>query len=540
METGLNGIISEIKTHMIKLKTLGIISLFVIYYVLHVTYVHADTVIDNGINYLKSKQDSTGKITTGFSAPSQWATIAFTANGVDVSSIKNGSISLKDFLLTDVPSEPSAATDWETRVLAIVAIGENPTNFGGTNYIQKLEGFYKDNQIGDTCSLNDDIFGLLALIASGSISTSQIKQDTLNFLITKQDPADGGFGFSAPGCAWYSTSADITAAALQTLQGAKDNGLTHAGLDEAITKAKAYLLANQNSDGGFGYYGTSDTDTTGWVVMAFNVLGMKDSEQVVKARNWLISQQSPTDGGFMAFDYSLNTSVSNASTTAQALIGLTGNTWLLKVFNQPTTTITPTQSPIATIPPTGASSTPTSSPSQSSSCSDTNPGIPVITDAIISDKNSVILKWAKAPNTVNHYLLAYGTSENSLPFGDSNIGGKDINSFEINKLTDGTTYYFKLKAVNGCALGDFSNTAIVTLGASDTDVKKSSKPVAQTPEILGAAVKDEISVTPTPPHVSHTQSIKQTRQPINKGLMSFSLLSFFGAIGYWYFKLKVS
>src|SRR3989344_4145306 len=192
-------------------------------------YIHADSVTDNALNFLKSKQDSSGKITTGFSAPSQWSTIAFAINGIDVATVKSSEKSLRDFLLTDIPSEPSSATDFENRILAIVAQGDDPTNFGGMNYVQKLESFYNNGQIGDTCSLNDDIFGLLSLIASGNTSTLQVKQDTLDFLISKQD-LDGGFSFSAPGCSWYSTSADITGAAIQALQAAKDIGLTNVGL----------------------------------------------------------------------------------------------------------------------------------------------------------------------------------------------------------------------------------------------------------------------------------------------------------------------
>src|SRR6185369_11034838 len=122
----------------------------------------------------KTKQDVSGRITTGFSAPSQWSAIAFTINGVDVTTVKNPDVSLLDFLRTDVPASGSAATDWETRLLAIVAIGKNPTSFGGTNFVSNLESFYNSNQLGDTCSLNDDVFGLLALIAAGPASTDQI------------------------------------------------------------------------------------------------------------------------------------------------------------------------------------------------------------------------------------------------------------------------------------------------------------------------------------------------------------------------------
>lgn len=289
-----------------------------------------DTAITNGLEYLKSKQDDSGKITGGFSAPSQWSAIAFSANGVDVSIVKKSTNSLKDFLQLDIPSN-NTATDWETRILANVAINENPFSINGTNYVAHLESFYNSGQIGDTCSLNDDIFGLLALIAGNSTST-QIKQDTLNFLIAQQD-SDGGFGFSAPGCDWYSTSADMTGAGIQALISARDNEVTSLELDGTIEKAKQYLLKNQNSDGGFGYFGSSDTDTTGWVLMGLNALEMQSTEQAVKARNYLLSQQSNSDGGFMAFDYGTNTFLSNATTTAQTLIALSGQYWLLHVYD---------------------------------------------------------------------------------------------------------------------------------------------------------------------------------------------------------------
>lgn len=312
---------------------------------LNFRFVYAENVTDNAINFLKSKQDVSGKITSGFSSASQWTAIALAANNIDISTIKNPSTSLKDFLLTDIPVNNNAA-DWESRILAIIAIGEDPTNFGGTNYVQKLESFYTKGNIGDICALNDDIFGLLALTASGTSSSSQIRQDVLNYLLSKQD-ADGGFGWSAPGCAWYETASDMTAAAIQALQAAKDNGLTGTNLDYSISKAKAYLLINQNSDGGFGYFGKSDADTTGWVLMAFNVLGMQDSPQTNSAINWLISKQN-SDGGFPGWNGS------DSTTSAQALIALLGKGWIFT--STPVPTATPT---ITLMPPPGPTPTPT-------------------------------------------------------------------------------------------------------------------------------------------------------------------------------------
>lgn len=317
-----------------------------------------DAYVTNGLSFLQSKQQSTGRIITGFSAPSQWSAIAFTIHGTDIKTVKNPTTSLYDYLLTDTPSITNA-TEWETRILAIVAIGENPYSFNGVNYVAHLESFATSNQIGDVCSLNDDIFGLLALTASGASASATIKQDTLNFLITKQDSSDGGFGFSAPGCDWYSTSADMTGAGLQALVAAKNSGMTHADLDTAITKATEYIKVNQNSDGGYGYYGSSDPDTTGWVLMGLNAMGMQSSEYATKASAYLLSQQSGSDGGFMAFDWGANALVSNATTTAQSLIALSGKTWILHIYtppavstpsptivqSTPTPTITPTPTP---------------------------------------------------------------------------------------------------------------------------------------------------------------------------------------------------
>lgn len=340
---------------------------------------YADTATDNALSFLKSKQDAAGRITTGFSAPSQWSAIAFAINGVDVSTVKSSDKSLLDFLLTDIPTNNSA-TDWESRILALVAIGQNPTNFGGTNYVTKLENFYTSNQIGETCSINDDVFGLLALLAAGNASTTQIKQSTLDFIISKQDPTDGGFGFSAPGCAWYATSADMTGAALQALVEAKNKGFSSAGLDTAIQKAKDYLIAHKNADGGYGYFGSSDPDTTGWVLQAFNVSGMKDSSEGLSARTYLLAQQSATNRGFMAFDWGTNALVSNATTTAQAIIALSGKGWIVKVYDPsvqtPVTTLAPTNPPTST-PTTSSTSNNSSSPTSTPMVTPTPTTVPV-------------------------------------------------------------------------------------------------------------------------------------------------------------------
>jgi len=406
------------ETNMKNFKILILFVLFLGFFIVKTSF--ADSVIDKGLNYLKNNQDSTGRINTGFSAPSQWSGIAFAANGIDISTIKNPSISLQDFLINNIPSEPSAATDWETRILSIVATNGDPTNYGGVNYVTKLESFYSNNQMGDECSLNDDIFGLLAEVAAGTTSSIQIKQGVLDFLISKQDSADGGFGYSAPGCAWYSTSADMTGAGIQALVAAKNNGLTNPNLDSAIDKAKNYILANQNSDNGYGYYGSSDTDTTGWVLMAFNVLDMKESTAAAKTKDWLISQQSSVDGGFLAFDYGLGASVSNSSTTAQAIIGLLGKSWISKIFDPtsltptPTSSVTPTATPTSTPTPT-MTPTPTAYQQSTSSNSPTATPTPTLTPSSTVQPTSSSATLTQADPTSTETQILGAKTEESKP-----------------------------------------------------------------------------------------------------------------------------
>lgn len=349
------------------MKKIFLFTFLLLWALTSVRSVLADSATDTALQYLRSKQDDTGRITTGFSAPSDWSAIAFAVNNIDTATVKSGNHSLLDFLLTDIPASPSAATDWESRILAIVALGGDPTNFNGVNYVSNLESFYNSNQIGDTCSLNDDVFGLLAEIAAGPAANTQIKQDTLNYLLTNEDPADGGFSYSAPGCSYYSTSADITGAALAALANAKNNGLTATSLDSAIASVSSYLQSNQDGDGGFGYFGTSDTDSTGWVLQGLNAAGLGSSQEAQNARQYLLSQQSATDGGITDYDYGTNTYLSNATTTAQALIALAGDNWVFKIFNPsssiiPTVTVTPTLTPTPTPSSVQNTSNPTPTP----------------------------------------------------------------------------------------------------------------------------------------------------------------------------------
>lgn len=341
-------------------------------------FAQADEATDKGIDYLRSQQQPNGQI-AGFNGVSAWATMAFSGAGVDIATITTGGSSLLDYLKSNPPASGAPATDWEREILAITSAGQNPFDFNGKNYVLTLESMVNNSQIGDLSLLNDDMFGLLALISAGDGSNLQIKQNSLIFLIANQS-TEGGFG-------WSKTSGpdiDTTAAAIQALQAGKDAGLTNSELNQAIDNAKAYMLTGQNADGGFGYLPgeISNASTTAWAVMALSALE-ETGEPIQKAKDFLTKSQA--DNGSFEWQSGFP---GDTFTSSFAILALSGEYWPVKVFEEsepipsvspfPSTSPSPSPiqsaspSPSALPPPAGGPSpspsvTPSTAPSPSAS-----------------------------------------------------------------------------------------------------------------------------------------------------------------------------
>lgn len=102
------------------------------------------------------------------------------------------------------------------------------------------------------------------------------------------------------------------------------------------------------------------------------------------------------------------------------------------------------------------SSTSTSNPPI---CGDTPPGnkAPWLYKAIAQESNSILLSFTDADDPIDKYVLEYGLESNNYIYGAQNIGGKGTRTYLVQSLQPNTTYYFKIRAGNGCTTGPWSN-----------------------------------------------------------------------------------
>ncbi len=326
--------------------------------------------IDSGISYLKSQQLKDGNI-DGFSGVTDWAAMAFSADNLDINTIASTSgQTLLSFLKSDTLTNSSSSNDWSRRILMATAANQNPYDFSGTNLVAGLETYYNNNQIGSTTADNDDMFALLALLASKVDITNSIITDVTSFIISHQH-SDGGFSYSTD----PSTGSDIddTAAAIMALNFAKLQNVNVNNLQSSINSAKTYILSNQNSDGGFAYDPnpstswdtTSNVSTTSWVVMAFSSLGLDGTQEFSNAQDYIISTQE-SDG---SFPYQPIYPPGDTFDSSYALLALENVFWPIHVFSGTVPTFTVTSAPTPTLTLT-LTPTPMDMPSSNSNDSD--------------------------------------------------------------------------------------------------------------------------------------------------------------------------
>lgn len=241
-----------------------------------------------GADYLISQQQASGSI--GGLGQSAWAIQAL--NAADMTNL-----AVNQFIEHGVVLNQQSATDIERTILALLATGNDP-HFKPVDMVTSLKTKARDQQLGSPDLLNDDIFGIIALLSSNESINDPIVNDSIKYLVNSQR-ADGSFSWSAQG----NGDSNDTAAALEALILAKQKG---AALSFNQPAAVDYLVNCQNEDGGFGYQPgqASDAASTSWVIQAITALGQQPED-------WLKAGHNP-------FDYLTSMQAANGGVSWQA------------------------------------------------------------------------------------------------------------------------------------------------------------------------------------------------------------------------------
>jgi len=248
--------------------------------------------IQGALGYLSGEQAADGSI--GSYGDSAWVIMSIAAAGEDAREF--GDPSVVDYVKdnADFSGEFNLGTTYARMILAAVAANEDPSAFGpgdGTyvtdgNYLSALKALYTEQEpppgfegeyygqfedgFGDLDTMNDDYWGLMALIAAGESQDSPMVQGVAAFIEANQ-AFDGGWSWATPDNPWYwGSDTDDTAAALMALTAAGG-----ASAPTIVDNALMYIKYNQGPNGGFLYdpSGTENLASTVWAVDALVAVG---------------------------------------------------------------------------------------------------------------------------------------------------------------------------------------------------------------------------------------------------------------------------
>ena len=149
-------------------------------------------------------------------------------------------------------------TEYSRVILALTAIGKDPTNVAGYDLTVPLEDFGKTVYQG----INGPIWALIAL-DSGNYKNTQ-RHAYIDHILSREIPG-GGWTLSG-----NTPDADITGMALQALAKYQNQPAVKAAVDRALT----WLSTVQNNDGGYATYGEDNCESTVQVLVALCELGI--------------------------------------------------------------------------------------------------------------------------------------------------------------------------------------------------------------------------------------------------------------------------
>ena len=266
----------------------------------------SDPIIQQAISYYRDNVDANGSF--GGLSITSWVAISLSAVGEDLESWATTRFYLSNATAT---LNMSQATELERHTLALISLQIDPQNVSGINCVQHIIDLYHDGQIGDPAQIQDDIFGILSLRSAGVAKEHEIIQNVTQYIIEQQQD-NGSWG-----------DADTTAAALMALNASgKDKS------SQVIKKAIKFIHNQQSPSGGFTSWGSTNTATTSWVIMALtsqeiDIFSSEWMQQDISSISYLLSMQHPNG----SFYYTEHSHLHPTWMTAYALIAMTGNSF---------------------------------------------------------------------------------------------------------------------------------------------------------------------------------------------------------------------
>ena len=153
-------------------------------------------------------------------------------------------------------------TDNARVILALTAIGKDVTNVGGHNLLKGLDNMAYVQKQG----INGPIFTLIALDSHNYPTMGDVTREKLIQVILDAQLNDGGWNLSGE-----NADTDMTAMAIQALA---PYYKTNETVKAAVDKALEALSALQRGDGGFGSWGTVNSESCAQVIVALTALGI--------------------------------------------------------------------------------------------------------------------------------------------------------------------------------------------------------------------------------------------------------------------------
>lgn len=157
---------------------------------------------------------------------------------------------------------PAKVTDNARVILALTAIGKDVTNVGGHNLLKGLDSM----DYVQTQDINGPIFTLIALDSHNYPTMGDVTREKLIQVILDAQLPDGGWNLSGE-----NADTDMTAMAIQALA---PYYKTNETVKAAVDKALEALSALQRTDGGFGSWGTVNSESCAQVIVALTALGI--------------------------------------------------------------------------------------------------------------------------------------------------------------------------------------------------------------------------------------------------------------------------